>query len=266
MASRRSVAWRWEHLAAARWSSTHLPRPTSSSPCCWQAWFSREGSSPGCPRRRRNARAPSPRWSRSLESRSVCAQTFMASSQSSSRAGRSVGCISHSGRRSPRAFSALRNHLIGGLVVTLLSGAGAVTAFVLRAWPTRKVLRISAIMLSGGTALTLAGVETHAVALAFAGTVVAGVGFGASALASFGTLARIAAPGERSELLAAALVIAYLAFSLPAVAAGFASTSFGLHPTTVVYSLGVVTLGLIALPAEGLRSARLKRAGSALGS
>jgi hypothetical protein len=56
--------------------------------------------------------------------------------------------------------------------------------------------------------------------------------------------------------LAAALVIAYLAFSLPAVAAGFASTSFGLHPTTVVYSLCVVVLGLIALGAQGLRSAR----------
>ncbi len=150
----------------------------------------------------------------------------------------------------------LRNHLIGGLVVTLLSGAGAVTAFSLRAWPTRTVLRMSAVLLSTGTALTLAGVEAHAVELAFAGTVVAGVGFGASALASFGTLARIAAPGERSELLAAALVIAYLAFSLPAVAAGFASTSFGLHPTTVVYSLGVVTLGLIALAAQRLRLGR----------
>jgi MFS family permease len=153
----------------------------------------------------------------------------------------------------------LRNHLIGGLVVTLLAGAGAVTAFVLRAWPTKTVLTISAILLSAGTALTLAGVEAHAVALAFGGTVAAGVGFGASALASFGTLARIAAPGERSELLAAALVIAYLAFSLPAVAAGFASTSFGLHPTTVVYSLGVVTLGLIALAAQALRSAPQER-------
>jgi MFS family permease len=155
----------------------------------------------------------------------------------------------------------LRNHLIGGLVVTLLAGAGAVTAFVLRAWPTRRVLTISAILLAAGTGLTLAGVEAHAVALAFAGTLAAGVGFGASALASFGTLARIAAPGERSELLAAALVIAYLAFSLPAVAAGFASTSFGLHPTTVVYSLGVVTLGLIALAAQELRSGRLKSTG-----
>jgi MFS family permease len=151
----------------------------------------------------------------------------------------------------------LSNHLIGGLVVTLLCGAGALTAFVVRAWPTNRVLGISAILLSAGTALTLAGVEAHTVAMAGAGTVVAGVGFGASALASFGTLARIAGPGERSELFAAALVIAYLAFSLPALAAGFASTSVGLHATTVVYSLGVIALGLVALAAQGVRGARL---------
>jgi MFS family permease len=150
----------------------------------------------------------------------------------------------------------LSNHLIGGVVVTLLFGTGALTAFVLRTWPAHRVLTISAISLSGGTALTLAGVEAHAVGLSVAGTVVAGIGFGASALATFGSVARLAGPGERSELLAAVLVIAYLAFSLPAVAAGFATTSFGLHPTTVVYSLTVVALGVIALGAQRLRRTR----------
>jgi hypothetical protein len=149
----------------------------------------------------------------------------------------------------------LSNHLIGGVVVTLLFGTGALTAFVLRTWPAHRVLPISAISLAVGTALTLGGVEAHAVGLSVAGTVVAGIGFGASALATFGSVARLAGPGERSELLAAVLVIAYLAFSLPAVAAGFATTSFGLHPTTVVYSLTVVTLGLIALGAQRLRRA-----------
>jgi hypothetical protein len=152
----------------------------------------------------------------------------------------------------------LRNHLIGGLVVTLLCGAGALTAFALRRWATSRVLGISAAFLSGGAALTLVGVETHAVVLAGIGTVAAGVGFGSSALGSFGTLARIAGPAERSELLAAALVIAYLAFSLPAVAAGIATTSFGLRLTTVVYSLGVVALGVIALAAQRRRAARLR--------
>jgi MFS family permease len=149
----------------------------------------------------------------------------------------------------------LSNHLIGGLVVTLLCGAGALTAVVMRAWATNRVLGISATALSAGTLLTLAGVEVHIVVLAAAGTVVAGVGFGASALGSFGTLARIAGPGERSELLAVALVIAYLAFSLPAVAAGVATNLVGLHNTTVVYSLGVAALGIVALAAQRLRSA-----------
>ena len=147
----------------------------------------------------------------------------------------------------------LSNHLIGGLVVTLLCGAGAVTALTLRSWPTSSVLGISAVSLSAGTAMTLAGVEVHAVGLAGIGTVVAGIGFGASALASFGTLARIASPGERSELFAFALVIAYVAFSLPAVVAGYAATSVGLHATTVVYSLGVIIFGLIALAAQRMR-------------
>jgi predicted MFS family arabinose efflux permease len=150
----------------------------------------------------------------------------------------------------------LSNHLIGGLVVTLLCAAGALTAFALRNWPTSRVLVLSAVTLSAGTALSLVGLEVHTVALAAAGTVVAGVGFGASALASFGTLARLAGPSERSELLAVALVIAYLAFSLPAIGAGFASTSFGLHATAVVYGLGIVALGLMALAAQGILRSR----------
>src|ERR1700687_939896 len=104
----------------------------------------------------------------------------------------------------------LRNHLIGGLVITLLCGAGALTAYALRTWPTPRVLVISGVLLAAGNAMTLAGVEAGAVFVAAAGTLVAGVGFGASTLASFGTLARLAAPSERSELLAVALVIAYL--------------------------------------------------------
>jgi len=88
----------------------------------------------------------------------------------------------------------LTNHLVGGLVVTLLCGTGAMSAFALRHWPTRRVLGISATTLSAGIALSLVGVESQAVVLAVGGTVVAGVGFGASALGSFGTLARI--PGS----------------------------------------------------------------------
>ena len=131
------------------------------------------------------------------------------------------------------------------------------TAFAVRAWPADRVLRTGAVLLTTGTALTLAGVQLHAVVLAAAGTAIAGVGFGASVLACFGTLARLAAPAERGELFAVAYVLAYLAFSVPAVAAGFASTAVGLHATAVAYSLGVVALGLTALAAQRGRRAAL---------
>jgi MFS family permease len=150
----------------------------------------------------------------------------------------------------------LTNHLVGGLVVTLLCATGAVTAFALKSWPTGRVLSIAAVLLTGGTAITLVGVIVESIALAALGTAIAGIGFGASALACFGTLARLAAPQERGEVFAVAFVISYVAFSLPAVIAGLAATTVGLHSTAVVYGLVVVLLGAITLVTQGLRARR----------
>jgi hypothetical protein len=150
----------------------------------------------------------------------------------------------------------LSNHLVGGFVVTLLCGTGAITSYALRKAPTPRVLALAAALLTAGAAISVTGLETADVALAAAGTVVSGVGFGASALASFGTLALLAAPEERGELFAVALVIAYLAFSVPAVIAGFAATSAGLHDTALIYGVVVGLLGAAALVAQRLRQRR----------
>jgi MFS family permease len=147
----------------------------------------------------------------------------------------------------------LTNHLVGGFVVTLLCATGAVTSYAMRNLPTPRVLTMAGAFLTAGSVISVAGLESESVAVAAAGTVLSGIGFGASALASFGTLAILAAPHERGELFAVALVIAYTAFSLPAVIAGFAATSFGLHPTALVYGIVVAALGAIALGAQRLR-------------
>ncbi|MEK6439998.1 MFS transporter [Pseudonocardia sp. T1-2H] len=141
----------------------------------------------------------------------------------------------------------LQNHLVGGLVVTMLCGTGSVTAFALRSRPATSLLVPAAALLGGGTLVTLLGVLTGTVALAALGTLVAGVGFGASSLATFGTFARIAGVDERGALFAFAFVISYLAFSVPAVAAGLASTAFGLRITALVYGLAVVLAATSAL-------------------
>ena len=147
----------------------------------------------------------------------------------------------------------LGSHLVGGLVVTLLCGTGAVTSYALRNVRTPRVLAIAGSLLTLGAVLSVIGLEAGSIALAAVGTVVSGVGFGASALASFGTLAVLAAPHERGELFAVALVIAYVAFSLPAVVAGFAATSAGLHATALVYGTVVAVLGAVALVAQRVR-------------
>ncbi|MGW2445684.1 MFS transporter [Streptomyces sp. NPDC001675] len=156
----------------------------------------------------------------------------------------------------------LSSHVVGGLVVTVLTGPAFLTALTLRGWPVGRTLAVSATLLLVGTAIALTGVEEHFLIAAAVGTAVAGVGFGGSALASFGTLARIARPAERSELLSVAFAISYLAFSIPAVIAGVAAARAGLKETFVIYAATVVALCALALLAQRLRSARRPAIGS----
>ncbi|MEU4427652.1 MFS transporter [Actinoplanes sp. NPDC024001] len=158
----------------------------------------------------------------------------------------------------------LHDHLTGGLVVTLLCGSGALTSFLLRAVPTPRVLAIAGTGLAAGGLIGVGGMLTASLLLAAAGTIVSGVGFGAAALASFGTLARLAAPHERGELQAVALVISYAAFSLPAMIAGLLAGRIGLHPTALLYGGAVAALGALALAAQALRTRRTAAAGPAV--
>jgi MFS family permease len=157
----------------------------------------------------------------------------------------------------------LRNHLVGGIVVTLLFGPGAVTAFLLRRRPATGLLAPTAVVLGLGTLIALGGVTTGNAVVAALGTAVAGLGFGAGALATFGTFARIALPQERGALFAVVYVLSYVAFSVPAVAAGFATTAFGLRATAEVYAVAVVALTVTALV---LRLVVRRRAAAAVSS
>jgi hypothetical protein len=79
--------------------------------------------------------------------------------------------------------------------------------------------------------------------------VAAGIGYGASALATFGSIAGLAGPAgsaERGGLFAVAYAMDFLSFSLPAVAAGSAATQAGLHATVIAYSLAVIAVALAA--------------------
>ncbi|MCZ9339712.1 hypothetical protein NGM37_18285, partial [Streptomyces sp. TRM76130] len=83
----------------------------------------------------------------------------------------------------------LHSRLDGGAVVALLTGTGALAVAVLRSRSAASLLAPSSVLLGTGVLAALAGTTADLVPLAAVGTVVAGFGLGASALATFGTFA-----------------------------------------------------------------------------
>lgn len=145
------------------------------------------------------------------------------------------------------AVFGIDNHFPGGLVATLLCGTGAVVAYAVRR--AENARRMAVLPLLVGTAVTLIGIRSDSIVLAVVGTIVAGIGYGASGLATLGALAKLAGPADKAErgaLFAAAYCVAYLAFSIPAVAAGIAASHIGLSDTVTAYSVLVIAITLAA--------------------
>lgn len=140
-----------------------------------------------------------------------------------------------------RQVSGLTAPLVGGTLLATLVLSGAAGVMALRNRPARRVLAGSAALLITGLAVTLCGVHFHAVLPLFLGSVIAGLGFGGGFNASVRSLVPLAPPEQRGALMASFFVLSYLAFSVPALAAGLAAGFFGLQATALGYG-GVLML------------------------
>ena len=145
------------------------------------------------------------------------------------------------------------NLLWGGLVIFLLCGTGAAAAFALRTISAQATMLAGCLFLLAGMAVTFGAIAATASAAFLVGTAVAGVGFGLAFLGSFRVITALAEPDDRAGLVAAVYIVGYLAFSVPALIAGVATTKFGLHSTALVYS---ASLAVLAAAAVGLLSLR----------
>lgn len=148
----------------------------------------------------------------------------------------------------------LDNHLVGGLLILALNGTGIVGSVALRTAPAERALLIGALIFTAGVGGTVGAVFAVSPALLFVSAVVTGFGFGAAFLGAVATVTRGVAPGHRAGLLAAVFAVGYLAFSLPAIAAGIAVGALGLTRTTEIYGAAVIALALLAV--VGLLRAR----------
>jgi MFS family permease len=150
----------------------------------------------------------------------------------------------------------LHNHLVGGLVVATLNVAAGITALAGQRRPAPSLLLGGCLVLALGAAVTIVSLLATSVPGFFVGSALAGVGFGGAFLGAFRTVSGLARPEERAELFAAFYVVSYLAFSIPAVIAGFATSSFGLRDTATGYGAAIIALALVVVA----RGSRLRRA------
>ena len=138
------------------------------------------------------------------------------------------------------------NLLWGGLVIFLFTGIAAAAAVAFRGVSAPTAMLAGCLALLAGAVMTLAAIQTASAAAFLTGTAVAGVGLGAGFLGAFRTVSALAAPAQRASLVAAIFIVTYLAFSIPALIAGVATTDFGLHQTALVYCAVLATLAAVA--------------------
>jgi MFS family permease len=141
-----------------------------------------------------------------------------------------------------------RDLLWGGLVIFLITGIGAAATVALRGLGGPAAMLAGCLTLLAGAVVTLAALETASAAAFLIGTAVAGAGFGTGFfLGAFRILTLLAGPGQRAGLIAAIWIVFFLAFSVPVVIAGVATTHFGLHRTSLVYCAVIAVLAAAAV-------------------
>jgi MFS family permease len=151
------------------------------------------------------------------------------------------------------------NHLVGGLLILALNGTGVFGSLAMRSVASEKALVFGALTFAVGVVGTIVAVTAGSLALLFAAAVVTGFGFGASFIGAIAMITAGVAPGHRAGLLAATFVVGYLAFSVPAIAAGLATSAIGLARTTEIYGLAVIVLALVAAGSVARRRRRDRR-------
>ncbi|MEB2528803.1 MFS transporter [Kocuria rosea] len=144
--------------------------------------------------------------------------------------------------------------VLTGLVVAALTGTGGLATLLLGRMRPGPLLALAMATVVAGMGTTVAALMLESVALYFAATVIAGVGFGTGFLGVLRTLLPQAAPQERAGLLSAIYVVSYMSTSVPAVVAGALVGRFGLIPTEIGYTAMVMVLALFVLAGLAIRS------------
>lgn len=136
----------------------------------------------------------------------------------------------------------------GGLGLFILAGVASASALLLNRAAARSVLYLGIAALIVGIAVTLLAASTYSAVGFFAGTAIAGVGFGSGFQGSVRLVVPAVAEQERAGVLSLLYVVVYLGLGVPAVIGGVLVTKVnGLPATAREYGSAVVILAALAL-------------------
>jgi len=120
-----------------------------------------------------------------------------------------------------------QSSLIAGLGLFVLAASAALATVALRNRSPRELSLAGGSLVLAGIALALGALSLRSSAAFFAGSALAGMGFGAGFQGAIRSLATAAPAHERAGVLSIAFIVSYLAMGLPAIVAGWYVTRHG---------------------------------------
>ncbi|MFJ7079006.1 MFS transporter [Streptomyces sp. NPDC098781] len=145
---------------------------------------------------------------------------------------------------------------VSGLVFFALTVSAVLSVWGMGRFRAHVMVATGAGAVIPGVALMVLSIQIDSLTALFAGSAVAGVGFGAVSQGVLRTILPRVTPQDRSGVLAAYYVISYLAMSVPAVLAGLLTVRYGLLTASVLFGGAVAALGVAALVAALAPGAR----------
>jgi len=147
-----------------------------------------------------------------------------------------------------RSLTGSGNVVLGGLSLFALAASAVVAIIALRRAEARTMMVFGSLALIVGVAVTVVAVSLGWLTVFFAGSVIAGAGFGSGFQGGIRTVVPLAAPHQRAGVVSLLYVVSYLGLGVPAVLAGFGVVhGGGLADTARYYGAAVIALAVLAL-------------------
>jgi MFS family permease len=163
-----------------------------------------------------------------------------------------------------RGLAGSESALLGGLALFVLASSGAVAVLLLRRPDPRELMQFGALALIAGVGTALVALHAQSILLFFAGTAIAGAGFGPGFQGAVRTVVPLAGARERAGVLAVIFVVSYLAMGVPAIAAGWLVAHNGdILRTAEEFGVAVIGLAVLALAGTSVGARRERQTAGA---